>query len=90
MFDERYACYALIQLEGYTSKGREYCELLHLESLTDMFACIDSLIAEGIDIKKGGDYCYFKYPWADQYEELYACLEEEGIPRQLLSSRCEA
>ena len=64
-FDERYDCYNLIQLEGYTTKGREYCELLNPENPTNMYACIDNLIAEGIDIKKGGDYCYFKFPWAD-------------------------
>jgi hypothetical protein len=35
--------------------------------LGDLDACISSTTP---DILKGvgGDYCYYKYPWADQYE----------------------
>ena len=38
---------------------------------------------------RGADYCYFYYPWNDQYEDLYDCLESEGIDKEYLSSICE-
>jgi hypothetical protein len=38
---------------------------------------------------KGADYCYFKYPWEDQYKKLYKCLEIEKIDEKYLSSECE-
>ena len=39
-------------------------------------------------VKKGADYCYFKYPWADQAREKYECLMDEGVPKEYLSSFC--
>ena len=38
---------------------------------------------------KGGDYCYFKYPYQSSYDELYNCLREQGIDNKYLSSYCE-
>ena len=30
---------------------------------------------------KGGEYCYITYPWENLYDELYGCLEEEGLAK---------
>ena len=40
VWDNRYACYKEIELEGYNFKGREYCELKNPEDVTAKYECI--------------------------------------------------
>jgi hypothetical protein len=49
----------------------------------------DVIFASVTDLQmKGADYCKFKYPWADQYNERFSCLQEELVDKQYLSSYC--
>ena len=42
-FNDRYACYKDIKLEGKAKKDVEYCEFIHLSNMTSKYECIDSL-----------------------------------------------
>jgi hypothetical protein len=81
--DERYDCFTTIGLD--IVQDRTYCELKYPENLDDMYNCITSELEiippATVRPRKGGDYCYFKYMWFDQYEELYACLKDEGFDK---------
>ena len=125
-FNNRYACYKEIQLDGKDKKDVEYCEFINLQNITAKYECIDDLnllnayddaaifcdmIDDGTGLRKekvvctnyevagilrennevrmkGADYCYFQYPWDDQYEDLYQCLQDEGLEKKYLSSYC--
>jgi hypothetical protein len=40
------------------------------------YECLDSNT-----LPKGGEYCYFMYPWGQDYDDLFTCLEDEGLPK---------
>jgi hypothetical protein len=69
----------------------------HCKAYIDNFANIEKceleeklkILNDGKLVMKGGDYCYFKFPYESSYEELYGCLKEEGIENKYLSSYCE-
>lgn len=47
------------------------------------------ILASGKLIIRGADYCYFKFPYQNEYDERYSCLREQAIDNKYLSSYCE-
>jgi hypothetical protein len=90
--DERYDCYKKIGLNIY--KDRTYCELKYPDNIDEKFNCIQTELSIIPLPKLGGDYCYIKYKWFDQYGDaedtnpgLYKCLQEQGFSKD--SSYCD-
>ena len=72
------------------TKDRLYCELKYPDDFAQMSTCIleeleyeEAEDDESFDPKSklGGDFCYEKYKWFDEYEELNSCLEDQGFPK---------
>lgn len=87
MYDD---CYVLLDEE--IKRDIRYCELIYprdpktkfyctycVKNEEDIQACLDKPESEKTtDITNvGADYCYFKYPWLSEYEQLFKCLEVE-------------
>ena len=72
--DGLYNCYFLLDLG--IEKDRDYCEGKYVDNSEEKYACMDENT-----LVKGGDYCYSKFLFAAETDDLYTCLVSEGLPK---------
>ena len=86
---KKYQCVQEVAIPNMEAALREACEV---ENPLNVDGCYEVKLNALKDMNKherlGGDYCFITYFWQEQYDDLYNCLEEQGVQKD--ASYCES